>query len=131
MKWLKPYTKLNLIALKSGGDLNRDLKEEIQRREADILMKNIRDEELIILEERGKCLSSEEFAGMIDEAQIYSRELFFAIGGYTGFHEEIKNSSHRKISLSRMTFTHEMALLLLIEQIYRSMKILKGEKYHY
>ena len=130
-KWLKPYTKLNVIALKSGGDLNRDTKIEIQRREADSLLKQVKDEELIILEERGKNLSSVEFSDMINEAQINSRELMFAIGGYTGFHADIKRSSYKKISLSRMTFTHEMALLVLIEQIYRSMKILKGEKYHY
>ena len=59
---------------------------------------------------------------------VYSKDLMFAIGGYTGFHDDIKSSSYKKISLSRMTFTHEMALLLLIEQIYRSMKILKGGK---
>jgi 23S rRNA (pseudouridine1915-N3)-methyltransferase len=130
-KWLRPYIKLNIIALKSGGDLNRDTREEIQRREADLLLKQKKDEELIILEERGRNLSSVEFAEMINEAQVYSKELMFAIGGYTGFHDKIKRSSYKKISLSRMTFTHEMALLLLIEQIYRSMKILKGEKYHY
>ncbi len=131
LKWLKPYTKLNVIALKSGGDLNRDLKEEIQRKEAELLLKTRKDEELIILEERGKNLTSVEFAEMISESMVYSKDLMFAIGGYTGFHDDIKSSSYKKISLSRMTFTHEMALLLLIEQIYRSMKILKGEKYHY
>lgn len=130
-KWLNPYVKLSLLALKSGGDINREQAEQIQKREADTLFRKINNEELIILDEGGDELSSKGFASFIRNKLITSGELFFAIGGYTGFHDDVKRSASKTISLSRMTFTHEMALLLLVEQIYRSMKIIKGEKYHY
>ncbi|MFW6262949.1 MAG: 23S rRNA (pseudouridine(1915)-N(3))-methyltransferase RlmH [Thermotogota bacterium] len=130
-KWLNPYVKLSLLELKSGGDINREQVEQIQKKEASALMKRIKNEELIVLDEGGEKLSSIEFATLIKNRQITSLEPFFAIGGYTGFHQEVKQSASKVLSLSKMTFTHEMALLLLIEQIYRSMKIIKGEKYHY
>ena len=130
-KWLNPYVKLSLMELKSGGDINREQTELIQKREADQLFKKIKNEELIILDEGGDEFSSVGFASFIRNKQITSSELFFAIGGYTGFHDELKRRASKTISLSRMTFTHEMALLLLVEQIYRAMKIIKGEKYHY
>jgi|SRR6056297_2544146 len=130
-KWLNPYVNISLIELKSGGDINREQVETIQKRESVLLLKKLKNEALIILDEGGVEFSSKEFAAMIRNKQITSSELFFAIGGYTGFHDKVKKSASKMISLSRMTFTHEMALLLLIEQIYRSMKIIKGEKYHY
>ena len=130
-KWLKPYVNLLLLELKSGGDINRESAETIQQREATALQKRIKNEDLIILDESGEGLTSKGFSNLIKNKQIMAQEPFFAIGGYTGFHEDIKRSATKVLSLSRMTFTHEMALLLLVEQIYRSMKIIKGEKYHY
>jgi len=130
-KWLKPYVNLSLLELKSGGDINRESAETIQQREATALQKRIKNEDLIILDESGEGLTSKGFSNLIKNKQIMAKEPFFAIGGYTGFHEDIKRSASKVLSLSRMTFTHEMALLLLVEQIYRSMKIIKGEKYHY
>ncbi|MDN5359885.1 MAG: rRNA (pseudouridine1915-N3)-methyltransferase [Thermotogaceae bacterium] len=130
-KWLKPYVNLSLLELKSGGDINREPVESIQKKEAAALLKKVKSEELIILDEGGEALTSKGFSTIIKNRQVTSRELFFAIGGYTGFHEDVKRSASKILSLSRMTFTHEMALLLLTEQIYRSMKIIKGEKYHY
>lgn len=130
-KWIKPYVNLSLIELKSGGDINREMPEKIQKREAATLLKRVKNEDLIILDEGGEELTSMGFSNFIKNKQIMSQEPFFAIGGYTGFDDEIKRSASKVLSLSRMTFTHEMALLLLIEQIYRSMKIIKGEKYHY
>ncbi len=130
-KWLKPYVNLSLLELKSGGDMNREQIETIQKKEATSLLKKIKNEELIILDEGGELLTSKGFSTFIQNRQITSRELFFAIGGYTGFHDDVKRSAAKVLSLSKMTFTHEMALLLLTEQIYRSMKIINGEKYHY
>jgi len=130
-KWLKPYVNLSLMELKSGGDINREQIENIQKKEATALLKKAKNEELIILDEGGEALTSKGFSNLIKNRQISSKELLFAIGGYTGFHEDVKRSAAKVLSLSRMTFTHEMALLLLTEQIYRSMKIINGEKYHY
>ena len=130
-KWLKPYVNLSLLELKSGGDMNREQIETIQKKEATSLLKKIKNEELIILDEGGEALTSKGFSSFIKNRQITSMDLLFAIGGYTGFHDDVKRSAAKVLSLSKMTFTHEMALLLLTEQIYRSMKIINGEKYHY
>jgi len=131
VKWLKPYERLSLLELKSGGDVNREQVENIQKKERELLFKSLKSETLIVLDEAGDDMTSVEFASFIEKSRINSKELLFAIGGYTGFHTDVKKKAVKTISLSKMTFTHEMALLLLIEQIYRSMKILNGEKYHY
>jgi len=130
-KWLSPYSKLSFVELKSGGDINREQMMDIQKREATALLKRVKNEELIVLDEKGEECTSMEFAELLRSRQISSTDLFFAIGGYTGFHTDVKSAASKTIALSKMTFTHEMALLLLIEQIYRGMKIIKGEKYHY
>ncbi len=131
-EWLKPYTNLSLVGLSSGGDINKMSKEEIQKKESDELFKKKKEAEaLILLDEHGKMYSSEAFSSVIEEARVYSKKLLFCVGGYTGFHKSVINKSDKTISLSRMTFTHEMALLILYEQIYRAMKIIKGEQYHY
>ncbi|MCM1137159.1 MAG: 23S rRNA (pseudouridine(1915)-N(3))-methyltransferase RlmH [Duncaniella sp.] len=86
----------------------------------------------ILLDERGKEFTSREFASMLDRRMVQGvKRLVFVIGGPYGFSEEVYNRADGKISLSRMTFTHEMVRLFFVEQIYRAMTILKGEPYHH
>jgi 23S rRNA (pseudouridine1915-N3)-methyltransferase len=82
---------------------------------------------IIALDERGKLFSSSEFA---QQLSADSRRVIFIIGGPFGLSEEVKKTAHELLALSRMTFTHEMARLLLLEQIYRAISIIKGRKYH-
>lgn len=86
----------------------------------------------ILLDERGAQLTSRSFADTIGKAAAQGvRRLVFIIGGPYGFSDGIHTRVSQRISLSRMTFTHEMVRLFLTEQIYRAMTILRGEPYHH
>ena len=87
-----------------------------------------RDETMIVLTEEGNFLSSREFATHLQG--FGSTRLTFVIGGADGLTSELKESASWKLSLSRMTFTHEMARLLLVEQLYRAQSILQKGAYH-
>lgn len=87
---------------------------------------------VVLLDERGKEMSSREFASYMEDKMIsVPRQLVFVIGGPYGFSKEVYGRADFKISMSRMTFSHEMARLFFIEQLYRAMTILKGEPYHH
>jgi len=87
--------------------------------------------DLILLDEYGKEYRSIEFAQVIQKKMSSGRDIFFAIGGPYGFSQSVYNRANGKISLSQMTFSHQMVRLFLIEQIYRAMTILRGEPYHH
>jgi 23S rRNA (pseudouridine1915-N3)-methyltransferase len=86
---------------------------------------------LVVLDRQGTVLSSEGLAGWwgrLEEAGI--RELCFAVGGVLGFSDTLRQRAQTVLSLSRLTFTHEMSRLILLEQIYRACTIMRGERYH-
>lgn len=85
-----------------------------------------------LLDERGKELTSREFSSMIERRMVQGiKRLVFVIGGPYGFSNEVYERADSKLSLSRMTFTHEMVRLFFMEQIYRAMTITRGEPYHH
>lgn len=87
---------------------------------------------VVLLDERGKEMTSREFSAYIDRKMVtVSKNLIFVIGGPYGFSKEVYNRANEKLSLSKMTFSHEMIRLFFVEQIYRAMTILKGEPYHH
>jgi 23S rRNA (pseudouridine1915-N3)-methyltransferase len=86
---------------------------------------------IVLLDSRGKQLTSEELASFLDNHQNRSPQpLLFAIGDADGFSEEARKSASFVLSLSRMTFPHELARVVLLEQLYRALSILKGHPYH-
>ena len=85
---------------------------------------------LITLEIEGKKLNSIELSNLIDKTFIANSTITFVIGGSTGLHEDIKNISNYHLSFSNFTFPHGLFRLILLEQIYRSFKILNNETYH-
>ena len=87
--------------------------------------------DLILLDEHGKEYRSVEFAQQLQKKMSSGRDLFFAIGGPYGFSQAVYERANSKVSLSQMTFSHQMVRLFLIEQIYRAMTILRGEPYHH
>ncbi|MGP8216143.1 MAG: 23S rRNA (pseudouridine(1915)-N(3))-methyltransferase RlmH [Bacteroidia bacterium] len=115
------------------------LKKKGQSREAimqaeskEILKKIAPSDLLIVLDEKGKEYSSVEFAGQMQKyLNMPGKKMFFLIGGAFGFAPEIYQRANQKISLSRLTFNHQMARLFFLEQLYRAMTILKGEPYHH
>ncbi|MCG6191203.1 23S rRNA (pseudouridine(1915)-N(3))-methyltransferase RlmH [Maribellus maritimus] len=97
-----------------------------------ILSKDYIGKEVHLFDEGGKMFSSREFAGFIEKKMVSGlKELVFVIGGPYGFSNEVYKQAKSKISLSRLTFSHQMARLLCVEQIYRAFTIIKGEPYHH
>lgn len=87
---------------------------------------------VVLLDEKGKEMTSREFSVYLDKKMVtVAKNLIFVIGGPYGFSQEMYNRANEKLSLSKMTFSHEMIRMFFIEQIYRAMTILKGEPYHH
>ena len=84
----------------------------------------------MLLDSRGKQLSSEELAELLNREQLHAIPLLFAIGGSDGFSEEARRQSELTLSLGKMTLPHELARVVLVEQLYRAFTILKRHPYH-
>lgn len=133
MKRLKHYVQFEMLVIPDIKQ-SKNLTEELQKnREGEqILAKLASGRELHLFDEKGKSYSSVEFAGFLQQKMLGSvKELIFVIGGPYGFSEEVYQKSSSKISLSKLTFSHQMVRLLCVEQIYRAFTILKGEPYHH
>jgi 23S rRNA (pseudouridine1915-N3)-methyltransferase len=97
-----------------------------------ILAKRAPAQEFHLLDEKGKQMTSRQFAAFLQKKMASGiKELVFVIGGPYGFSDEVYEQAHSKISLSKMTFSHQLARLLCMEQFYRAFTILKGEPYHH
>ena len=133
LRYLKPYTDIEIKELKE--EKIQDLKDApfIRKREAEKIIKAAPARGfLAALDERGHEFTSHEFAQfMQDNLDGGVREMAFVIGGALGLDESITERANRVIALSRWTITHEMARLVLLEQLYRAFTIMKGKKYHY
>ena len=128
LKRLSKYTKLELIEL---NDINSDNTNIILEKERDEILSKIKEKDYIItLEIEGKELDSKELSNKINELQINNSNITFIIGGSYGIHQDIKNMSNYKLSFSKLTFPHQLFRVMLLEQIYRSFKILNNETYH-
>lgn len=88
------------------------------------------DEYVVLIDLHGKALDSIEFSKKIDQLFVNHSKLCFVIGGSLGFADEVLLRANERIKLSDLTFTHQMARLILLEQIYRSFKIINNETYH-
>lgn len=132
IKRLSAYTNLEIIELQPVEIKDENLISKTLDQEAEKILTNIKPDSFVItLEINGKQLSSEDFANKINEITISGvNELVFIIGSSHGISQIISNRSDFKLSLSKMTFLHQFARLLLVEQIYRAFKILKKEVYH-
>lgn len=112
----------------------RNLSEMQQKeREGELILKALQaGDYLVLLDEGGREFSSTEFAAYI-EKKMHSvlKRLVFVIGGPYGFSEAVYRAAQEKISLSRMTFSHQMVRLIFVEQVYRAMTILNNEPYHH
>ncbi len=128
LKRLQKYTHVEIIEVKDA-----DLKEpeKTKKIEAERIKKHLHEKDYIItLEIEGKQLSSQEFATQINLLQIQTSTITFIIGGSYGLSDEIKNLAKLHLSFSKMTFPHQLFRVLLLEQIYRSYKIINNESYH-
>ncbi len=132
-KRLKNYATFEISTINVPKVVRQRSHNEQKQEEAKLIMAAILPEDqLILLDEKGKEYSSVEFSNFIAQKQNASvKRLVFLIGGPFGFSEAIYKKANSKISLSQMTFSHQMVRLFFVEQLYRAYSILKGEKYHH
>ena len=125
-----PFSIVEIPELKNGSALS---KEQIKSKEWVLIMKNLRPtDDVVLLDERGKEYTSVEFAKILqDKISYVGKDIVFIIGGAYGFSEEIYRRANSKMSLSRMTFSHQMVRAIFAEQIYRAFTIMRGEPYHH
>ena len=111
----------------------RNLNEEQQKvREGELILKELQPADTVVLmDEHGKELRSMELARWLQGKQNISRRLVFVIGGPYGFSPDVYARANEQLSLSKMTFSHQMVRLIMVEQLYRACTIIKGEPYHH
>jgi len=126
------YLPLNVEELKEEKGARKNDLRVIREREGERLLQRLAPEAfVVVLDERGRSLTSEDLAGQLDRHMTRgTAELVFVIGGAYGLSEAVKTRANLLLSLSTMTFTHQMARLFLLEQIYRGLTILRNEPYH-
>ncbi|MDR3227348.1 MAG: 23S rRNA (pseudouridine(1915)-N(3))-methyltransferase RlmH [Prevotellaceae bacterium] len=113
---------------------SKNMSEEIQKNKEGELILSILDlkDTIILLDEKGKDLSSTEFADFVNGKILASaKSLIFIIGGAYGFSQDVYKRANEKLSLSRMTFSHQSVRMIFTEQLYRTFTIIKGEPYHH
>ena len=125
-----PFTVLEIPELKKVGALSQA---QIKEKEGELILKQVGPQDiLVLLDEHGHEYRSLEFADHLQKLMArVAKTLLFVIGGAYGFSEAVYNRSQDKISLSRMTFSHQMVRTIFAEQLYRAFTILKGEPYHH
>lgn len=124
-----PFRICEIPELKGVSALSRD---QIKAREAELTLKQIKpSDNVILLDEHGREYRSLEFADRLRKWMNDGRDLVFVIGGAYGFAPEVYERSDGKISLSQMTFSHQIVRTIFAEQLYRAFTILRGEPYHH
>lgn len=125
-----PFTLEELPDLKNTKSLNEDQQKE---KEADMLFEKLQPGDvLVLLDEKGKEFTSREFSTYLkNKLHTVNKRLVFLIGGPYGFSQRVYDAAQGKISLSKMTFSHQMVRLFLVEQIYRAFTILNNQPYHH
>ena len=128
---MKHYVNFDLVVLPDIKNPPLSI-EALKTKEGElILAKLTKDDYLILLDEKGKQLTSIDFSTFIEQQQINAvKRVIFQIGGAFGFSEAVYARANREVSLSKMTFSHQMIRLFFVEQLYRAFTIIKGEKYH-
>jgi len=131
---IKHYTTFDILSLKDikKRDKSTDAG-QIKKIEGVEILKTIsKDDFVILLDEKGKEYSSLEFAVFIkNKMNTGCKEMVFVSGGSYGFSEDVYKRANEQISLSKLTFSHQMVRLIFLEQLYRAFTIIKGEPYHH
>ena len=134
-KRLSKYCKLEIIEVadeKTPDNASEVVENSVRDKEAERILKYIKEDMFVItLEIAGKMLTSEELSGKIERLGIEGNShIAFIIGGSIGLGKEVLKKSNYALSFSKMTFPHQLMRVILLEQIYRSYRIMNGEPYH-
>ena len=123
-----PFSVNELPELKGAGSLSRD---QVKSREAALLLKAVKPSDtVILLDEHGDEYTSLQFSDRIQKYLLAGRDLVFVVGGAYGFAPEVYARADGKLSLSKMTVSHQLVRTIFAEQLYRAFTILRGEPYH-
>ena len=124
-----PFSVITISELKNTKSLNEQQQKE---REGELILNNRQPVDVVVLlDEHGQEMRSVEFARWIEKKQQAARRLLFVIGGPYGFSPSVYQRADEQISLSKMTFSHQMVRLVFTEQLYRGCTIIRGEPYHH
>lgn len=134
-KRLSRYCTIEIIEVpdeKAPENLSIKEEEQVKEKEGQAILKHIKDNTYVIaLDIKGKMLSSEELSELLGELALTGNStIAFVIGGSLGLSKEVLQRANYKLSFSKMTFPHQLMRLILLEQVYRGYRILKGEPYH-
>tara|TARA_E500000081_G_scaffold30426_1_gene34116 strand:- start:13 stop:486 length:474 start_codon:yes stop_codon:yes gene_type:complete len=132
-KRLSHYTDFELQEIPRLKSSTKISKSELKKSEGQMIMKYINSNDyVVLLDENGKSYSSIDFSKKIENFMLNSfKRVFFVVGGAFGFSDELYSRCNEKVSLSKMTFSHQMVRLFFIEQLYRAFTIINNEKYHH
>tara|TARA_Y100001954_G_scaffold82348_1_gene90495 strand:- start:22 stop:495 length:474 start_codon:yes stop_codon:yes gene_type:complete len=130
---LKHYTKFEEIIITDVKQAGKLSESEHKKKEGQLILAKLENSDhVILLDDKGKSYSSVEFANFLQQKMNSSlKSLVFVVGGAFGFSDELYQRAYSKLSLSKMTFSHQMVRLIFKEQLYRGFSILRGEKYHH
>ena len=125
--------QFNLVEIPELKNVSALTKDQIKEKEGALIMKNLKpSDDVILLDEHGRQYTSMEFSRLIEDKMSRSgKDIVFVIGGAYGFSKEVYDRSNGLISLSKMTFSHQMVRTIFTEQLYRAFTIIKGEPYHH
>lgn len=132
IKRLTHYINFELVVLPDVKNAKNMSVSELKDKEAELILKHsAKADKVVLLDEKGKEYSSVEFSKYIEKQMNASlKTLAFVVGGAFGFSEKVYSQANEKLSISKMTFSHQMIRLLFVEQLYRAFTIIKGEPYH-
>ena len=126
------YMPFNITVIPELKNTKALTEEQQKEREGDLILQKLQSSDtVVLLDEHGKELRSIEFADWLQRKQNTTRRLVFIIGGPYGFSKAAYERANEKLSLSKMTFSHQMVRLIFCEQIYRACTIIRGEPYHH
>jgi len=127
-KRLSRYVKLEVVEVE---DLPEDGGEVTKKKEGEAILSKLRPDDFVVANcIDGKQLGSVEFSQFFREREMYGSRVVFVIGGSLGLSDEVVRRANKKLSMSKMTFPHQLFRVMLLEQVYRAQKILAGERYH-
>jgi 23S rRNA (pseudouridine1915-N3)-methyltransferase len=131
-KRLTHYVPFSMVVIPELKNTKSLTMEQQKLAEGELILRNLTPStDMILLDERGREYRSVEFADFLQKKMSSGRDVVFVVGGPYGFSQNVYDRANGKISLSQMTFSHQMVRLFFVEQIYRAMTILRGEPYHH
>jgi 23S rRNA (pseudouridine1915-N3)-methyltransferase len=128
---MKPFAKIEVVELPEVSYRETDNIDAVKQEEAEMIRKRVNGDAIVILlEEKGLERSSPDFSKFVERLGSIGKPITFILGSGVGLHESLKEISKYQVSLSKLTFPHNLARILLVEQLYRACMIMSGRSYH-